>query len=399
MAAAAVLTGARSITAIAEWAADAPQPVRAALGARRDAPDRWVVPAEATIRRTLARVDPDLLAAVIGAWLADRDRPGQRRRAVAVDGKTLRGANCDGRRVHLLAAMDHATRAVLAQRQVNGAPGEVPGFQPLLGDLELTGAVVTADALHTHGDAAEFLVTSKQAHYLFTVKANQPTLLDRCARLAWHHVPVLDRTRDRAHGRVELRTLKAVTVRGFGFPHTAQVIQVTRRVCDLRSRRWRTVVVYAVTSLTHAQASPARLADLIRGHWAIENGLHYVRDVTFAEDASQVRTGTGPQVMACLRNLWVSYWRSMSQRTCRTGAGGLSTPPGSSPHAVAAFLVRERTSQPGGCGSSLAFIQPGSNKKCPRVPFGDARVRLVVLSPSTAVPPNSIRVESRRSLV
>jgi hypothetical protein len=134
------------------------------------------------------------------------------------------------------------------------------------------------------------------------VKANQPTLRGRCARLAWHHVPVLDRTCDRGHGRVELRTLKAVTVRGFGFPHTAQVLQVTRRVRDLRSRRWRTVVVYAVTSLAHAQASPAR-PDLIRGHWAIENGLHYLRDVTFAEDASQVRTGTGPQVMACLRNL------------------------------------------------------------------------------------------------
>ena len=213
MAAAAVLTGARSITAIAEWAADSLQPVRAALGARRDAPDRWVVPAEATIRRTLARVDSDLLAAVIGAWLADRDRPGQRRRAVAVDGKTLRGARRDGRQVHLLAAMDHTTRAVLAQCQVNGAPGEVPGFQPLLRDLVLTGTVVTADALHTHGDAAEFLVTRKQAHYLFTVKANQSTLLDRCARLAWHNVPVLDRTCDRAHGRVELRTLKAVTPR------------------------------------------------------------------------------------------------------------------------------------------------------------------------------------------
>jgi predicted transposase YbfD/YdcC len=100
-----------------------------------------------------------------------------------------------------------------------------------------------------------------------------------------------------------LRTLKAVTVHHFGFPHTAQVIQVTRKVRDLGTRRWRTVVVYAVTSLTFAQAGPARLADLIRGHWAIENGLHWVRDVTFAEDASQVRTGTGPQVMACLRNL------------------------------------------------------------------------------------------------
>jgi hypothetical protein len=156
---------------------------------------------------------------------------------------------------------------------------------------------------HSHGDAAEFLVTHQHAHYLFTVKATQPTLLDRCARLPWQHVPVLDRTRDRAHGRVELRTLKAVSVSGFGFPHAAQVIQVTRRARDLRSRRWRTVTVYAVTSLTHAQAGPARLADLIRGHWTIENGLHYVRDVTFAEDACQIRSGTGPQVMACLRNL------------------------------------------------------------------------------------------------
>jgi DDE_Tnp_1-associated len=88
MAAAAVLTGARSMTAIAEWAADAPQPVREALGARRDAPAHWVVPCEATIRRTLARLDPEALAGVIGAWLADRDHPDQRRRAVAVDGKT-----------------------------------------------------------------------------------------------------------------------------------------------------------------------------------------------------------------------------------------------------------------------------------------------------------------------
>jgi hypothetical protein len=128
-------------------------------------------------------------------------------------------------------------------------------------------------------------VTRKHAHYLFTVKANQPTLLDRSVRLPWHRVPELDRTRDRAHGRVELRTLKAVSVGGFGFPHAAQVVQVTRRVRDLRTRRWRTVTVYAATSLTFAQASPARLADLLGGHWGIENSLHYVRDVTFCEDA------------------------------------------------------------------------------------------------------------------
>ena len=139
-------------------------------------------------------------------------------------------------------------------------PGEVPGFDSLLANLDLTGAVVTADALQTHRDAAEFLVSSNQADDLFTVKADQPLLRGRCARLAWHRVPVLDSTRDRAHGRVELRTLKAVSVGGFGFPHSAQVVQVTRKIRNLGTRRWRTVVVDAVTSLAHAQASPARLA-------------------------------------------------------------------------------------------------------------------------------------------
>jgi predicted transposase YbfD/YdcC len=328
LAAAAVLAGARSFAAIAEWAADAPQPILAALGARRDAlTGCFLVPSEATIRRTLSRLDAEALAAAIAAWLCNRDHRGhqqqRRRRAVAVDGKCLRGARTpaaagdgDGRPVHLLACMDHATRAVLAQTQVGGAPEEVPAFQPLLAPLDLAGVVVTADALQTHPQAAEFLVAAKQAHYLFTVKANQPTLLARLKRLPWHRVPVLDRTRDRGHGRVEVRTLKAVSVRHFGFPHAAQVLQVTRKrkPSDLRASaqrgRWQTVTVYAVTSLPFEAASPARLADLLRGHWAIE-ALHHLRDTAFAEDACTVRTGAGPHAMACLRNLAIGVlWRA-----------------------------------------------------------------------------------------
>jgi predicted transposase YbfD/YdcC len=238
---------------------------------------------------------------------------------VAVDGTTLRGARAPdggGRAVHLLAAMDHATRAVLVQRQVGGAPEEVPAFAPLLAGLELAGVVVTADALHTHPEAAEFLVAGKQAHYLFQVKANQPTLLARLKRLPWHRVPVLDRTRDQAHGRIEHRTLKVVTVHHLGFPHAAQVLQVTRKTRALRTRRWRIVTVYAITSLGFAQARPARLADLLRGHWAIE-ALHQLRDVTFCEDASQVRSGAGPSVMACLRNLVIGV-------LCRVGPVNLA---------------------------------------------------------------------------
>jgi len=134
---------------------------------------------------------------------------------------------------------------------------------------------------------------------------------------------VADRTRDRGHGRVEIRTLKAVSVHHFGFPHAAQVLQVTRKVGDLATHKWHTVVVYAITSLSFQRARPARLADLIRGHWMIENGLHWVRDVTFAEDACKVRTGTAPQVMACLRNLAIGV-------LCRAGQPRRRTTPSQS---------------------------------------------------------------------
>jgi hypothetical protein len=121
--------------------------VVAALGVRCDPlTRRCQVPGEATIRRVLARVDGDAVDAAVGAWLADRLRPLGHRRVLAVDGKRLRGSARSGHQVHLLAALDHHDGAVLAQRQVDGAPGEVPAFQPLLAGLDLAGVVVTADA-------------------------------------------------------------------------------------------------------------------------------------------------------------------------------------------------------------------------------------------------------------
>jgi predicted transposase YbfD/YdcC len=308
--AAAVAAGARSVTAIAEWATDAPWPVLAALGVRCDPLTRGChVPGEATIRRVLARIDGDAVDATVGAWLADRLRPPPRpRRVIAVDGKTLRGSTRDGHQVHLLAALDHHDGAVLAQRQVDGAPGEVPAFQPLLAGLDLAGAVVTADALHTQRDHAAFLV-DRGADYLLVVKANQPGLHAQLAGLPWRQIPVMDRTRDHGHGRIEIRTLKVAAVAGLCFPHAAQAIQVIRRVRAPGSRRWRTVTAYAVTSLALGTASPAQLAGWLRGHWRIENRLHWVRDVTFGEDASTARTGSLPRVMASLRNLAVGALR------------------------------------------------------------------------------------------
>jgi predicted transposase YbfD/YdcC len=161
--------------------------------------------------------------------------------------------------------------------------------------------------MHTQRDHASFLI-DRGADYLLVVKANQPALHAQLAGLPWRQIPVMDRTREHAHGRIEIRTLKVAAVAGLCFPHAAQAIQVTRRVRAPGSR-WRTVTVYAVTSLTLGTASPAQLAGWLRGHWKIENRLHWVRDVTFSEDASHARTGSLPRVMASLRNLAIGALR------------------------------------------------------------------------------------------
>ena len=183
VAVAAVLAGARSLAAIGEWAADAPGPVLAALGVRRDPLRRvWRPPGEATVRRVLACVDPDALDQVIGRWLADQQPPQPRpwRQAVAVDGKTLRGSGHPlNPPVHLLAAMEHTSRAVLAQTEVDTKTNEITEFQPLLEGLNLAGRTITADAMHTQRQHADWLVTHKRAAYILIVKANQPTLHDQ----------------------------------------------------------------------------------------------------------------------------------------------------------------------------------------------------------------------------
>jgi predicted transposase YbfD/YdcC len=196
---------------------------------------------------------------------------------------------------------------------VDSKTNEITQFRPLLDRLDLAATVVAADALHTQREHADWLVTHKHAAYLLMVKANQPTLHQQLKALPWRDIPVSDETRDRGHGRVEFRRLQVTTVAGLDFPHATHAIRITRRVRPLTGRRWRTVTVYAVTNLTATQASPARLADWIRGHWSIE-ALHHIRDTTFAEDASQTRTGTAARAMASLRNLAIGILHAHGHR-------------------------------------------------------------------------------------
>ncbi len=145
----AVLTGARSFVAIGEWAADLSGEQLARLGLA-------TVPEESTLRKLFARLDADALDRVLGAWLWTRTTVVGGRRVIALDGKTVRGARSKTTTApHLVAAFDHGTGLVLGQLAVTAKSNEIPAVQGLLELFDLTGAVVTVDAMHTQTDTAE----------------------------------------------------------------------------------------------------------------------------------------------------------------------------------------------------------------------------------------------------
>jgi hypothetical protein len=179
----AALSGARSFCAIAEWAQGLSPDALRQLGSKRRTP-----PSEPTIRRILQHLDADRLDVQIGQWLV-RHYP-LAGRAVAVDGKTLRGGHDSGQTPpHLLSAILHQEAVVIGQIAVEEKTNEIPKLPQLLDPLPLAGAVVTADALHTQQETARYLVEDKKADYLLIVKDNQPTLHQDIADLDWKAFP------------------------------------------------------------------------------------------------------------------------------------------------------------------------------------------------------------------
>lgn len=179
----AVLCGARSYVAIAEWAARSHQNFLRRLGCRRDPrSELYRAPSEPTIRRVLQGIDAEQVDRALAGWLCSLG--GSQGEAVAIDGKTLRGAKREnGTQVHLLSAVLHGTGVILGQSEVAEKSNEIPAAAPLLASMDLSGKTVTADALHTQRELARTLVDEQEADYLFTVKDNQPTLKQEIAEL------------------------------------------------------------------------------------------------------------------------------------------------------------------------------------------------------------------------
>jgi predicted transposase YbfD/YdcC len=329
----ALLANHTSVLAIAEWAGRQTRHVRRALGF-----ERHTTPHQTTIARLLARLDPAAVAAAV-QQLFDPHTPGEVRargsQGVALDGKAQRGrlrhSATPTHPIHAVTAFCHDLGGVLAQLIVDAQQHEAElSLAPeAIRQIDWQGRVLTGDALYCQ-QALCAQVVEAGGDYLFIVKENQPTLLadimqvfsplttEELARTGVHTVQPLPiatyRSVEKGHGRLEERQIRVSSeLAGYSpWPYLVQVFEYTRRWTTKGVTKQQ--VRYGITSLPEQVSAPKQLAALKRGHWQVENGLHYVKDVTLGEDASQTHVGASADVLAMVRNIAISLLRRAGYR-------------------------------------------------------------------------------------
>ena len=281
-----------------------------ALGAWRNPTEgRWVAPSDSTICRVVADTDPDALAAVLGKWAAPRFAGTAAIPALAADGKRIRGVNRhtnEDTHFETVTLVSHAGHP-LASRCCRDEGGEVAATRALLEDVDVRGCLITLDALHTTRDNERTIIETHGADYLLAVKGNCPetfaalTTLDWNAAAVRHHVA----EPEQGHGRIDARRIDVQTLppRTLAFDKAQQVFRVTRERTDLKTGETSEETAFGITSVPEDRADPERLLAWNRGHWQIENGNHYRRDVSLGEDASRIRARHGPANNATLNNI------------------------------------------------------------------------------------------------
>jgi predicted transposase YbfD/YdcC len=287
---------------------------------RRYLPYEFGVPTRRWLTLLMNRVDPALFSAAFTAWV--RDTWPERSDLIAIDGKTSRRSHDRGQDqapLHLVSAFATTSRLVLGQEAVADKSSELNAIPVLLDRLGegggLVGALVSIDAIATNAKIAQ-AIKDKGADYLLAVKANQPTLRKEIEDAFAVTADIDTRIdHDKGHGRMERRVVDVIrevdwlngTRRFPGetrLPHAAALIRVRSRA-EL-SDRSRFETRYYVSS---APLSAARAAEAVRGHWAIENALHWTLDVVFADDQSRLRKGHGAHNMAVVRHFAINLIR------------------------------------------------------------------------------------------
>lgn len=311
---AAMLAGNKHGRAIGQWVREHSETLRDLLELEGKS-----LPSESTLRRALSGVNVEELEARLAEYSAGLTVQARELDGQAMDGKQVRGCGAHGRLMHLLSMVSHKSAAVLAQMQVEVKENEIVAAPRLLSGLELKGTVTTVDALLTQRELARQII-EQGGHYLMVVKDNQPNTRKAIAELfevgSWMPSEIGTRywkysNYGKGHGRLETRTLESSTVLDgwLDWPGVGQVLRRTCKRVRVATGEVERETTYAVTSLRPEQAGAKELEGLWRGHWGIENKLHYVRDVTMGEDAGQAYTGSTPQAMAAIRNALIALLR------------------------------------------------------------------------------------------
>jgi predicted transposase YbfD/YdcC len=308
------LGGEDTLRGIAEWVKLRGEALVALLGLARAS-----LPHQTTYERVLGKLDMEAVEAILGAYVSHQEGG---ETSICIDGKVLRGTlKGNGRHgVHLLAAYAPRGGFVLMQVQLDKGENEQTALPRLLSQLDLQGKVITADAMFTQTGICEQIVT-QGGDYILPVKDNQPTLKAEIAQafvppvvVAGHYAaPFPTQTAQHTtaqHGRVEWRCITTTDALNdyLTWPHLGQVFRLQRLVRHADGRLTYQVV-FGVTSLSPHHLSAAQLLHLTRLHWHIENCLHYVRDVTFHEDASPCRHLQRQRCLATLNNLTIALIR------------------------------------------------------------------------------------------
>ncbi len=305
------LCGETELRGIAQWARYRVAELSKALKLERQQMPHWT-----TYSRVLQRLAPEELAAVVHIT---NQQVGFAGRQLILDGKTLRGTIRPGQvqREHLVSLYEPDRRQVLAQVAVEHKHNEIVAARQLLAKTPLAGSVLTGDAMFTQRDLSQ-LILKAGGDYVWVVKENQPRLFQMIDRLFAEeyvlpgHSPLITDFRsasqvNKAHGRIEHRRLTASSLLNHyaQWPGIQQVFRLERRR-QTGDAPGQLEIGYGITSLSAAVASPDKLLALNRRHWAIENQLHYPRDVSLHEDRCRLHSPQAQHCMASLNNLVVA---------------------------------------------------------------------------------------------
>lgn len=304
----ALLCGARDFRQAADRVGELPQALLEAAGARRHPIlGIQIPPGRDTLRRLAETVNAAVMDRLICTWL-NTLLDAHAGIGLALDGKTVRNTRPGtGVDVQLFSAMRHDTAIVVAQVQVPADTTEVTQIAALLDPIDITGMAITADAAHPSHDTATYLL-KREASYVFTVKGNRPALLTAIAErlpAAVQATAAATSTEHRNGYRIT-RTIWTAPADGVDFPGAAQVFRIRRDTYAPDGQRISKHILHGVTSLT---CTATEIATHVRGHWGIENRVHWTRDVLLGEDAHHAYLGNVAHTMAALRNLALALIR------------------------------------------------------------------------------------------